>query len=165
MSFQANQLREYYKHTVVSTRRQQDGLWDFINKDSPKVDDWINILIDLIRDDFQDMLADEYHQFLDELQASSIGHFHYALWFACLNLYPNMRNFLLSSETFERADINFLAAFLEQDLSKLFKKWKDGNYTSTKVWLRDVLATYAVTVPCLVQVNLKQQNLLQSDTS
>lgn len=147
MSFQTNQL---YQTTIVSDRRAKDGIWDFFQKDNLKAPEWIHMMIQMIKEDFGDMLEEEYHHFLDELDAASISHYHYALWFACLNWYPNMKNFLMTSEDFERADINLLAIFLEQELPKTFKQWKEGHYSSTKVWTRHVMATYAVTVPCLV---------------
>ena len=165
MSLHTNQLGTYYQTEVVSARRTADGIWDFLQKENDKAKPWIDTTIRMIRDDLGDMLEEDYHHFLNELEASSITPFHYALWFSCVNLYPGMKTFLMTSDDFQRPNDNMLAIFLEQDLPAMFQKWKDGNYSSTKNWVRHLIATYVVTVPCLVQPQQQQKNLLLSDTS
>ncbi len=149
MSLHSNQLEDEYKTNIVSNRRVNDSIWDFLHYDSPKRQFWISGMMRKIESELGEKLTHDDRAKMEIIEHMPAHNSQYALWFGTLTLFPDMMQFLVASEDLERANVGILAQFLDQTIFDLTQEWKEGRFRDVHSWVRHLRTVYACTVPCL----------------
>lgn len=143
-------LVERYQE-ICRNRRVRDSIWDFLHaEDSNKPPTWIKDCIALVRSDLTDDLSDKFAELLDFLECPRWTYLHYAAWFTCVTIYPDMRDFLIFHPAVERCNQDMVASFIDKVLPKLVHNWLTGHYALVESFVMHVRAEYVYSVPCAV---------------
>ncbi len=161
MSFQADHLEKEYIKTIVSGRRNQDAIWDFLHFDSPKRASWIADLLPEAEREFGEFLTPwdwERMAFIGSMEPHNA---QYALWFGAVTLFPAMCHFLCASDELPRVHAGLWVQFIEQRGFDLVQGWLEGQFHDTHSFVRHVRKVYVTTVPCLSYSPLSSSTALQ----
>jgi hypothetical protein len=152
MSLHPDQLEDAYKD-IECQRRQNDSIYDFFFFDSAKREPWVSQAVELVLRDFASQnlsLIKENQEFLYNLMDQGTREDQICFWLMCLNMYPDVKNFVMTSDDVQRVELDALAYFLEQVLPVLCDSFCKGAYSSVKAFVRTAFAEYCFTVPCIV---------------
>ena len=137
---------------ITRQRRINDSIWDFLHfSDSLKPPTWISHTVALLRADLTDSLNEKFAVTLNILETAPWTYLHYAMWFTCVTLYREMRDFLVLSPDIKRCNQQMTAAFIDQRLPLLVQDWLTGHYALAENFVMHVCIEYVVSVPCTVQ--------------